>query len=70
MQSTSRGGNRGLSRARVCDHFMCGRALEAICRHYGTQDTYLGASLKELRDKGIIDYVFLLAMKFAIITAV
>jgi hypothetical protein len=34
---------------------MCGRALEAICRHYGTKDTYLGAGLKELRDKGIID---------------
>ncbi len=34
---------------------MCGRALEAICRHLGTQDTYLGAGLKELRDKGIID---------------
>ncbi len=34
---------------------MCGRALEAICRHYRTKDTYLGAALKELRDKGIID---------------
>ncbi len=34
---------------------MCGRALEAICRHQGTKDTYLGAGLKELRDKGIID---------------
>jgi Domain of unknown function (DUF4145) len=34
---------------------MCGRALEAICRYHGTSDTYLGAGLKELRDKGIID---------------
>ncbi len=34
---------------------MCGRALEAICRHFSTKDTYLGAGLKELRDKGIID---------------
>lgn len=34
---------------------MCGRALEAICRHHGTKDTYLGAGLKELREKGIID---------------
>ncbi len=34
---------------------MCGRALEAICRHYGTKDTYLGAGLKELKDSGIID---------------
>lgn len=34
---------------------MCGRAIEAICRHYGTKDTYLGAGLKELKDKGLID---------------
>jgi hypothetical protein len=34
---------------------MCGRALEAICRHCGTQDAYLGVGLKELRDKGVID---------------
>ncbi len=34
---------------------MCGRALEAICRHFSTKDTYLGAGLRELRDKGIID---------------
>ena len=34
---------------------MCGRALEAICRHQGTKDTYLGTGLKELRDKGVID---------------
>ena len=34
---------------------MCGRALEAICRHYGTKDGYLGGGLKELRDTGVID---------------
>lgn len=34
---------------------MCGRALEAICRHFGTKNTYLAAGLKELRDKEIID---------------
>lgn len=34
---------------------MAGRALEAVCRHYSTKDTYLGAGIKELRDKGIID---------------
>ena len=34
---------------------MCGRAVEAICRHYQTRDSYLGAGLKELRDSGIID---------------
>jgi uncharacterized protein YlaI len=34
---------------------MSGRALEAICRHFSTKDTYLGAGLKELREKGIID---------------
>jgi hypothetical protein len=34
---------------------MAGRALEAICRHYSTKDTYIGAGIKELRDKGIID---------------
>jgi hypothetical protein len=34
---------------------MCGRALEAICRHYNAKGNYLGPGLKELRDKGIID---------------
>jgi hypothetical protein len=34
---------------------MCGRALEAICRHFKTKDNYLGGGLKELRDTGIID---------------
>jgi hypothetical protein len=34
---------------------MCGRALEAICRHFSTKGNYLGPGLKELRDKGIID---------------
>ncbi len=34
---------------------MAGRALEAVCRHYSTKDTYLGAGIKELKEKGIID---------------
>ncbi len=34
---------------------MCGRALEAICRHFGTKDAYLAVGLKELREKEIID---------------
>ncbi|MBE5315171.1 MAG: DUF4145 domain-containing protein [Xanthomonadales bacterium] len=34
---------------------MCGRALEAICRHYKTKDNYLGGGLKELRDTSVID---------------
>ena len=34
---------------------MAGRALEAVCRHYSTKDTYLGAGIKELKDQGIID---------------
>ncbi|RFC30921.1 MAG: protein of unknown function (DUF4145) [Candidatus Nitrotoga sp. MKT] len=34
---------------------MCGRALEAICRHYKTKDNYLGGGLKELKDNGLID---------------
>ena len=34
---------------------MCGRAIEAVCRHYGTKDAYLGQGIKELREKGIID---------------
>lgn len=34
---------------------MCGRSLEAICRYYKTNDSYLGGGLKELRDSGVID---------------
>ncbi len=34
---------------------MAGRALEAICRHFGTAKSLLGAGIKELREKGIID---------------
>jgi hypothetical protein len=34
---------------------MCGRSLEAICRHYKTKDNYLGGGLKELRDMGVIE---------------
>lgn len=41
--------------AHIAAAAMAGRALEAVCRHYSTEDTYLGAGIKELRDKGIID---------------
>ena len=34
---------------------MCGRALEGMCRHYGTKSKYLGGGLKELLDQGVID---------------
>ncbi len=34
---------------------MTGRALEGICRHYKTKSKYLGAGIKELLDKKIID---------------
>jgi hypothetical protein len=34
---------------------MAGRALEAICRHFGSSKNMLGAGIKELREKGIID---------------
>lgn len=34
---------------------MCGRALEGMCRHFGTQSRYLGGGLKELLDRNIID---------------
>lgn len=34
---------------------MCGRALEGICRHFGTKNQYLGGGIKELRDMGVID---------------
>lgn len=34
---------------------MCGRSLEAICRHHKTKDNYLGGGLKELKDLGVID---------------
>ena len=41
--------------AHIAAAAMAGRALEAVCRHYSTKDTYLGAGLKELKDKEIID---------------
>ena len=41
--------------AHIAAAAMAGRALEAICRHYSTEDTYLGAGIKELKEKGIID---------------
>jgi hypothetical protein len=34
---------------------MAGRALEAVCRHFGTERTYLGKGIQELREKEIID---------------
>jgi hypothetical protein len=34
---------------------MCGRALEGMCRHFGTKSKYLGGGLKELLDQGVID---------------
>jgi Domain of unknown function (DUF4145) len=34
---------------------MCGRSLEAICRHHKTKDGYLAGGLKELRDSGVIE---------------
>lgn len=34
---------------------MTGRAIEAICRHFQTQQVTLGPGLRELRDRGIID---------------
>lgn len=34
---------------------MCGRALEAICRHHETKSPYLGDGLKELLDREVID---------------
>lgn len=33
---------------------MCGRALEAVCKHFGARGM-LGVGLKELRDKKVID---------------
>ena len=41
--------------AHLASAAMCGRALEAVCRHFGTKDTYLGKGIQELKDKGIID---------------
>ena len=34
---------------------MCGRSLEALGKQHGTKDWQLSRSLRELRDKGIID---------------
>jgi hypothetical protein len=34
---------------------MCGRALEGMCRHFGTKSKYLGGGLRELLDRAIID---------------
>lgn len=34
---------------------MAGRALEGVCRHFGTAKTYLGPGIRELHKKGVID---------------
>jgi len=34
---------------------MAGRALEGICRHFGTAKAYLGPGIRELHERGIID---------------
>jgi hypothetical protein len=34
---------------------MAGRALEGVCRHFGTEKTYLGPGIRQLREKGLID---------------
>lgn len=34
---------------------MCGRALEAVCIHFGTKDRHLAKALPELRDRRLID---------------
>jgi hypothetical protein len=34
---------------------MAGRALEGVCRHFGTEKTYLGPGIRQLREKGVID---------------
>ena len=52
-----------LEEARVCFKagaysacaVMAGRALEGLCRHFGTAKTYIGPGIKELRDRGVID---------------
>lgn len=52
-----------LEEARVCFKagaysactVMGGRALEGVCRHFGTKQSNLGPGIKELREKGIID---------------
>ena len=34
---------------------MAGRAIEGICRHFGSAQTSLGPGIREMREKGIID---------------
>lgn len=34
---------------------MAGRAVEGVCRHFSTKDSYLGNGLKELKEREIID---------------
>ncbi len=52
-----------MEEARVCfkaaaynaSTVMAGRALEGICRHFGTKKTYLGPGIRELHERGLID---------------
>ncbi|HSY50636.1 MAG TPA: DUF4145 domain-containing protein [Thermoanaerobaculia bacterium] len=34
---------------------MAGRALEGVCRHFGTEKIYLGPGIQQLREKEVID---------------
>ena len=34
---------------------MAGRAIEGVCRHFGTHDVGLGNGIRELHEKGILD---------------
>jgi hypothetical protein len=34
---------------------MAGRALEGVCRHFGTEKTYLGPGIRALHKRGLID---------------
>jgi len=52
-----------LEEARVCFKagaysacaVMAGRALEGVCRHFGTRGSRLGPGIRELHEKGVID---------------
>jgi len=43
------------AKAFIASAAMSGRALEGICRHFKTKSKYLGAGIKELQEKNIID---------------
>jgi HEPN domain-containing protein len=54
---------KSLEEARICfkggaynaTTVMAGRALEGLCRHFGTEKTYLGPGIRELYKRGLID---------------